>query len=112
MALAGDAAACVSLLAGEGTGLAMVEAYVLAGRFAIAETTTSRHSPAIRKACCRFSTRKQESAARFASSFVPKTALGVGFRNVVTGLLQIPLIADVFIGRDLRDDFEPPEYAS
>ena len=31
-ALVGDAAACVSLLAGEGTGLAMTEAYVLAGR--------------------------------------------------------------------------------
>ena len=30
-ALVGDAAACVSLMAGEGTGLAMAEAYVLAG---------------------------------------------------------------------------------
>jgi 2-polyprenyl-6-methoxyphenol hydroxylase-like FAD-dependent oxidoreductase len=30
-ALIGDAAAAVSLLAGEGTGLAMAEAYVLAG---------------------------------------------------------------------------------
>jgi 2-polyprenyl-6-methoxyphenol hydroxylase-like FAD-dependent oxidoreductase len=30
IALVGDAAACVSLLGGEGTGLAMVEAYVLA----------------------------------------------------------------------------------
>ena len=29
--LLGDAAACVSLLAGEGCGLAMTEAYVLAG---------------------------------------------------------------------------------
>lgn len=31
VALIGDAAACASLLAGEGTGLAMIEAYVLAG---------------------------------------------------------------------------------
>ena len=31
VALLGDAAACASLLAGEGTGLAMTEAYVLAG---------------------------------------------------------------------------------
>ena len=29
--LIGDAASCVSLLAGEGTGLAMTEAYLLAG---------------------------------------------------------------------------------
>ena len=34
VALVGDAAACVSLLAGEGTGLAMTEAYVLAGELA------------------------------------------------------------------------------
>ena len=33
-ALVGDAAACVSLMAGEGTGLAMAEAYVLAGELA------------------------------------------------------------------------------
>jgi 2-polyprenyl-6-methoxyphenol hydroxylase-like FAD-dependent oxidoreductase len=33
-ALIGDAAACVSLLAGEGTGLAMTQAYVLAGELA------------------------------------------------------------------------------
>jgi 2-polyprenyl-6-methoxyphenol hydroxylase-like FAD-dependent oxidoreductase len=31
VALVGDAAAAVSLMAGEGTGLAMAEAYVLAG---------------------------------------------------------------------------------
>ena len=48
-ALVGDAAACVSLLAGEGMGLAMAEAYVcLRERFASAESTTSKHSPAIR----------------------------------------------------------------
>jgi hypothetical protein len=27
---------------------------------------------------------------------------------VVTGLLRIPVVADAFIGRDLRDDFELP----
>ena len=43
---------------------------------------------------------------------MPKTGFGIGFRNVVTGLLQIPHVADVFIGRDLRDDFELPENAS
>lgn len=53
---------------------------------------------------------KQESAARFASAFVPKTGFGIGFRNVVTGLLRIPLVAEMFIGRDLRDDFQLPEY--
>ena len=40
--LIGDAAACVSLLAGEGTGLAMTEAYVLAGELNRAAATTAR----------------------------------------------------------------------
>jgi hypothetical protein len=48
--------------------------------------------------------RKQGSAAKFASSFVPKTAFGISVRNVVTELLRIPVVADFFIGRDLRDD--------
>ena len=34
VALLGDAAACVSLLAGEGCGLALTEAYVMAGELA------------------------------------------------------------------------------
>ena len=57
-ALIGDAAACVSLLAGEGTG----------------------------------------------------SAFGVTFRNLVSRLLRIPAFADFFIGRDLRDDIELPDY--
>jgi 2-polyprenyl-6-methoxyphenol hydroxylase-like FAD-dependent oxidoreductase len=41
----GDAAACVSLLAGEGTGLAMTEAYVLAGELHRSGTSPSSSSP-------------------------------------------------------------------
>lgn len=52
-----------------------------------------------------FLRRKQASAARFASAFAPRTARGITYRNVVTRLLQIPPVADFFIGRDLRDDF-------
>ena len=34
------------------------------------------------------------------------------FRNAATGLLRIPLVANAFIGRDLRDDFESPAITS
>jgi hypothetical protein len=57
-----------------------------------------------------FLKRKQESAAKFASSFAPKSALGVTFRNLVSRLLLIPAFADFFIGRDLRDDIRLPDY--
>ncbi len=109
-ALIGDAAACVSLLAGEGTGLAMAEAYVLAG-----ELRQSGGDPLVafdryEKRLMPFLRRKQESAARFASSFAPGTALGIATRNLVTRLLRVPVLADFFIGRDLRDDIELPDY--
>ena len=97
-ALIGDAAACVSLLAGEGTGLAMAEATCLPASFAIAGAITSRPSLAIRSGMMPFLKRKQESAAKFASSFAPKSAFGITFRNLVTRLLRVPFIAD-FIHR-------------
>ena len=42
MALVGDAAACPSLLAGEGTGLGMLEAYALAGELHRADGNCAR----------------------------------------------------------------------
>ncbi len=109
-ALIGDAAACVSLMAGEGTGLAMAEAYVLAGELRACgndhTTAFARYENRMRP----FLKRKQQSAAKFASAFAPKTAFGITFRNIVSGLLRIPFIADYFIGRDLRDDIDIPDY--
>jgi 2-polyprenyl-6-methoxyphenol hydroxylase-like FAD-dependent oxidoreductase len=109
-ALMGDAAACVSLLAGEGTGLAMAEAYVLAGEL---RECGGDHIAAFARYQARmmpFLKRKQDSAARFASSFAPKSAFGITFRNLVTRLFRIPPFADFFVGRELRDDVELPDY--
>lgn len=59
-----------------------------------------------------FLKRKQESAAKFAPSFAPKGALGLTFRNQVTRLFQMPSLAEFFIGRDLRQDVQLPDYGS
>jgi 2-polyprenyl-6-methoxyphenol hydroxylase-like FAD-dependent oxidoreductase len=104
-ALVGDAAACVSLLAGEGTGRAMAEAYELAAALQACQGDHTRAFAAYQSRLMPFLKGKQESAAKFASSFAPRTAFGVAFRNVVTGLLRIPFAADLLVGRDLRDDF-------
>jgi 2-polyprenyl-6-methoxyphenol hydroxylase-like FAD-dependent oxidoreductase len=109
-ALIGDAAACVSLLAGEGTGLAMTEAYVLSGELRLAGTDFARAFGRYEERLMAFLKRKQETAAGFASAFFPKTSLGIAFRNLVTRLLYIPAVADFFIGRNVRDDFTIPEY--
>ena len=112
IALIGDAAACVSLMAGEGTGLAMAEAYVLAGElntcggdYAAAFARYERRlQPLLKK--------KQQAAVQFASSFAPKTRLGIAFRNVMTRMMDLPFVAEFFIGRSLRDDIELPDYDS
>jgi 2-polyprenyl-6-methoxyphenol hydroxylase-like FAD-dependent oxidoreductase len=109
-ALIGDAAACVSLLAGEGTGLAMAEAYVLAGELSNCGGDPIAAFARYQARMMPFLKRKQQSAAKFASSFAPKSASGITFRNLVTRLFQIPAIADFFVGRDLRDDIELPDY--
>jgi 2-polyprenyl-6-methoxyphenol hydroxylase-like FAD-dependent oxidoreductase len=109
-ALIGDAAACVSLLAGEGTGLAMAEAYVLAGELRGCGGDHTVAFARYEERMMPFLKRKQESAAKFASAFSPKTAFGITFRNLVSRLLRIPLVADFFIGRDLRDELKLPPY--
>ena len=54
--------------------------------------------------------RRKQAAATFASSFAPKTCFGITFRNVVTKLMRVPSIAELFIGRELREDIELPDY--
>ena len=109
-ALIGDAAACVSLLAGEGTGLAMAEAYVLAGELRDCGGDHISAFARYEERMMPFLKRKQESAAKFASSFAPNSAFGITFRNLVSRLLRIPPLADFFIGRDLHDDIQLPDY--
>jgi 2-polyprenyl-6-methoxyphenol hydroxylase-like FAD-dependent oxidoreductase len=109
-ALIGDAASCVSLMAGEGTGLAMAEAYMLAGELSDCGGDPSAAFARYEARMMPFLKRKQESAAGFASSFAPKSSFGITFRNLVTRLLRIPPLAEFFIGGGLRDDIELPDY--
>ena len=109
-ALVGDAAACVSLMAGEGTGLAIAEAYVLAGELHACGGDFRAAFARYEQRLMPFLRKKQASAATFASAFAPKTSIGLTFRNVVTKLMRVQSIAELLIGRDLRDDIELPDY--
>jgi 2-polyprenyl-6-methoxyphenol hydroxylase-like FAD-dependent oxidoreductase len=109
-ALVGDAAACVSLMAGEGTGLAMAEAYVLAGELRHCGGDHGAAFARYQERMMPFLKRKQQLAAKFASSFAPKTAFGITFRNLATRLLRLPFLADFFFGRALHDDIKIPNY--
>jgi len=109
-ALLGDAAACVSLLAGEGTGLAMAEAYVLAGELHRCNGNPASAFARYETLLMPFLARKQRAAAKFASSFAPQTAFGIKYRNFATLLMRLPFVADLTFGQDLRDDINFPDY--
>jgi 2-polyprenyl-6-methoxyphenol hydroxylase-like FAD-dependent oxidoreductase len=110
VALVGDAAFCVSLLAGQGSALAMISAYVLAGELANAG---GRHDQAF----ARYETflrgyihTKQRGAERFAGAFAPKTRQGLWFRNQVIRAFAIPGLARFTMGRDIIDTLRLPDY--
>jgi 2-polyprenyl-6-methoxyphenol hydroxylase-like FAD-dependent oxidoreductase len=90
--------------------LAITEAYVLAGELSRAK---GNHQEAFRRYERRlrpFIARKQKSARNFAVAFAPKTWLGLWLRNLVTRLMSIPFVAPYFLGRDMLDEFDLPEY--
>lgn len=110
VALLGDAAFCVSLLAGQGSALAMISAYVLAGELANAggrhEQAFGRYEALLRD----FIDTKQRGAERFASAFAPKTQRGLWFRNQVIKAFAIPGLARLSVGRDITDTLRLPDY--
>lgn len=110
IALVGDAAACVSLMAGEGTGLAMAEAYVLAGELHACRGDFATAFAQYEERLMPFLAKKQQTAERFASAFAPRTSFGIAFHDLVTRLLRVPMVANFVIGRDLRDDIALPDY--
>ncbi len=111
VALLGDAAFCVSLLAGQGSALAMTAAYVLAGELAQSpdrhEAAFTRYEEILRP----FIETKQRGAERFAAAFAPKTRWGLFLRNQVIRLCAIPGLARLSFGRDIADKVRLPDYA-
>ncbi|MFZ0108704.1 MAG: FAD-binding domain [Pseudolabrys sp.] len=110
VALVGDAAFCVSLLAGQGSALAMTAAYVLAGELAKAKGNHDQAFGKYQKILRTFISSKQKGAEHFAPAFAPKTRSGLFFRNQVIKMLTIPGLARLAFGRDITDTLALPEY--
>lgn len=109
-ALLGDAAACPSLIAGEGAGLALAAAYVLAGEL-------HRHVGDTDAAIARYQAllqgvvaRKQKHAESLVASFVPRTEPGVRLRDYATLLMRLPVFPRILMGRYFKDEMALPEY--
>ncbi len=108
--LIGDAAGCISLLGGEGTGLAITEAYVLAGELERAGGDHREAFEAYEALMHPFVASKQAGAARFVGFFATRTKFGLWLRNIVMRAMNVGPVLRLVAG-DIRDDLELPQYA-
>jgi 2-polyprenyl-6-methoxyphenol hydroxylase-like FAD-dependent oxidoreductase len=110
VSLVGDAASCASLLAGQGSALAMVAAYILAGELHRSQGDYALAFRKYQELFGPFVLKKQQAAQRFAGYFAPRSKLSLLVRNQMMNLMRIPWIADRVIGRDFADKIAIPQY--
>ena len=101
--LAGDACDCPSLLSGQGSTLAIVGAYILAGELKEANGDYKTAFKQYQDIFKPFIDNKQKIAQNFSKSLVPKSRLGIWVRNTFTNLMALPFISKLFI-RQFMDD--------
>ncbi len=110
VALLGDAAACVSLLAGQGSALAMVEAYVLAAELARARGSHAEAFARYEGMLMPFLRSKQKAAVRLAPAFAPRNARQLFLRNSIVRFFNVPIVARLAMGNSLRDAIALPSW--
>ena len=108
--LIGDAAYCVSLLAGQGSALGMIGAYVLAGELMKAGGDHGRAFGNYESKLRSYIEGKQKGAERFATAFAPRTRFGLFFRNQVLNIAALPGLAKLMVGRDIVETMTLPHY--
>jgi 2-polyprenyl-6-methoxyphenol hydroxylase-like FAD-dependent oxidoreductase len=109
VALLGDAAYAVSLLAGQGCALAMVGAYVLAGELGDGSDVAGA-LVRYRARLAPYIAEKQRAAEGFARSFAPRSELALAVRNGLSRLLRVGFVADLALRKAMKDDFALPDY--
>jgi len=109
--LIGDAAFCPSLLAGQGSALAMVSAYVLAGELGKSPSAPEEAFRNYERLLHRSILEKQVAAVKFAKSFAPGTQLGLFLRNQATRVFGIPFLTTLLMKSTLIDRIQLPDYA-
>src|SRR5690606_21382308 len=81
VALVGDAAFCVSLLGGQGSALAMVAAYILAGELKRANGDHQAAFARYQAHMGAFVAGKQQAAIKLSTFFAPRSRFGLFVRN-------------------------------
>ncbi len=90
--LLGDAGYCPALLAGEGSTLAMMGAYILAGELKVALGDHQRAFPQYERVFRPVVRQEQKKAASGARFLVPETRLGLWVQNHLGPLLLPPML--------------------
>jgi len=108
--LIGDAASCVSLLAGQGSALAMIAAYLLAGELKRADGDYAAAFRRYEERFAPFVRGKQKAALRFAGSFAPRSKTQLWVRNRIFDLMSWQWAAKLAMGRGFVDEIEMPDY--
>jgi len=109
--LVGDAAFCPSLLAGQGSALAMIGAYILAGELGKTKSSPVEAFRRYESLLHPFMLVKQKAAEKFAGSFAPKTRLGLFFRNQISKAFALPFVPKLVMGSSLLDRVDLPDYS-
>jgi 2-polyprenyl-6-methoxyphenol hydroxylase-like FAD-dependent oxidoreductase len=112
VALIGDACFAPSLLAGQGSALAMAAGYILAGELEKADGDYLGGFHAYQEMLQPVMAKKQRAARSFAGFFAPKTSFGIYLRNHVTRLMTRPFIVELLMGGLLTDPLKLPAYRS
>ncbi|MEU0564730.1 FAD-dependent monooxygenase [Nonomuraea sp. NPDC005983] len=99
VALAGDAAACPSLVSGQGSAFGMAAAYVLAGELHAAGGDHTTAFPAYQARLQPFIAAQQDKVRRSTRWVIPKTPLGRHLQDTLASLLSLPLLAKRATGR-------------
>jgi 2-polyprenyl-6-methoxyphenol hydroxylase-like FAD-dependent oxidoreductase len=110
VALLGDAAYAPSFLAGQGSALAMIGGYVLAGELKRAEGDVPEALANYQRRLFAFMRAKQDAAIKLAPTFVPNSNLGLLTRMIASRLLGVGWFADWVMGRSIQDQIELPDY--
>ncbi|MGN7977134.1 FAD-binding domain [Microbacterium sp. 22195] len=110
IALLGDAAACPSLLAGQGAALAIAEAYVLAVELVRSGGDHRIAFGEYERLMMPMVLAKQNGARGLATAFAPLTRGKLRLRNALFRMMGIRFVANLVMGRSLRDPIEVPDW--
>lgn len=108
--LAGDACDCPSLLSGQGSTLAMVGAYMLAGELKAASGDYVQAFREYEQLFKPFIGEKQKLAQSFASSFLPQSRLGLWLRNTFANAVLSGFFSGWFIRKYMTDKLKLKDY--